>query len=183
VTIFFFEYLLTKSSFPLSFSLIPSFCALFSVWEISQSPSIEHANYLREELSKIERGEEEGDEENIDKKEKKTTKKVERRLPPLHQIKNGVTRNDIFNNPIYHNTPPNSAEDEGKKETQPKFELNPDVVFDANVYAPDGRVRMMHRLPEFNRSFEQAKNTRYIRTKQKRDFEEILSASQIFNEE
>jgi len=155
------------------------------LWELSQSPGVEHANYLRDQLSKIE-GEEDEDgehDENREKREKKAKK--ERRLPPLYPLKNGVTRNDIFNNPIYHNTPPSSADDVTKngESTQPKLELNPDVVFDANIYAPDGRVRMKHRLPEFNKSFEVAKNTRYIRTKQKRDFEEILSASQIFNDD
>ena len=42
-------------------------------------------------------------------------------------------------------------------------------------------MRMAHRMPEFHLAFEQARKTRYLRTREKRDFEVQLSVDEIFD--
>jgi len=43
-------------------------------------------------------------------------------------------------------------------------------------------MRMAHRMPEFHLAFEQARKARYVRTKEKRDFEIELPVDKIFDE-
>ena len=42
------------------------------------------------------------------------------------------------------------------------------------------RIRMAHRMPEFHLAFHQARKARYVRTKEKREFEIQLSVDEIF---
>ena len=42
-------------------------------------------------------------------------------------------------------------------------------------------MRMAHRMPEFHLAFEQARKARYVRTREKRDFEIQLSVNEIFD--
>ena len=62
-------------------------------------------------------------------------------------------------------------------------ELIETSIFDPETYAPDGTLRMLHRLPDFKESMEQAQQARYIRHshRQRPDFERQLTVSQIFN--
>jgi len=54
-------------------------------------------------------------------------------------------------------------------------------LFDSDVYAPDGRLRKLHRLPSFEQSFEEARKTKYVRTKEKRIHDIHLTVDEIFN--
>nr|XP_002124399.4 uncharacterized protein LOC100183521 [Ciona intestinalis] len=57
-----------------------------------------------------------------------------------------------------------------------------DLVFDADLYAPYGKLRMAHRLPDFTKAFNEAKQARYVRTRHKREFERKMSVGEIFKD-
>ncbi|CAG5135129.1 unnamed protein product [Candidula unifasciata] len=52
--------------------------------------------------------------------------------------------------------------------------------FDPEVYNPDGSLRTVHKLPSFDQSYADARNTRYIRHRERSENEKELSVDQIF---
>ena len=58
-----------------------------------------------------------------------------------------------------------------------EFSYNPD-----GTSVPDGRLRTMHTLPDFEKSIKEAKKTRYVRHKKKQWFETELSVNDIFHD-
>ncbi|CAK8673704.1 unnamed protein product [Clavelina lepadiformis] len=77
---------------------------------------------------------------------------------------------------------PNNKENKQRRSSRINFEEEDNLIFDTDLYAPDGRIRMVHMMPEFQQAFREARQTRYVRTKEKRDIETQLSASQIFED-
>lgn len=57
------------------------------------------------------------------------------------------------------------------------------VIFDEEIYAPDGGLRTLHTMPDFMDSLEEAKHARYIRHRVKPDSEKELSVGEIFQKE
>ncbi|OCT85444.1 coiled-coil domain-containing protein 190 [Xenopus laevis] len=57
------------------------------------------------------------------------------------------------------------------------------LVFDKEVYAPDGSLRTIHTMPDLNKSLEEARNARYIRYRHRPDFEQELSVQDIFQKD
>ncbi|XP_039270242.2 uncharacterized protein LOC120344960 isoform X1 [Styela clava] len=62
--------------------------------------------------------------------------------------------------------------------SKPKTAL--DLVFDADTYAPDGRLRTVHCLPNVDKAYKEARQARYVRTKYKREIDRELTVSEIF---
>ena len=54
------------------------------------------------------------------------------------------------------------------------------MSFDSDTYNPDGTLRTVHTMTTFEHRYEQAKKARYVRHRDKPDFERELSVSQIF---
>ena len=52
--------------------------------------------------------------------------------------------------------------------------------FDMDKYNPDGSLRTKHQLPSFEESYEQAKNARYIRSKERSDLDRELEIGEVF---
>ncbi|KAL8625843.1 hypothetical protein ACOMHN_012435 [Nucella lapillus] len=52
--------------------------------------------------------------------------------------------------------------------------------FDSDQYNPDGSLRTVHRMPDINESFKQARKARYIRHRAPPDFDKELPVEQIF---
>ncbi|OCT83077.1 coiled-coil domain-containing protein 190 [Xenopus laevis] len=57
------------------------------------------------------------------------------------------------------------------------------LVFDKEVYAPDGSLRTMHTMPDLMQSLEDARKARYIRHRHRPDFEKELSIQEIFQKD
>ncbi|BFZ06022.1 hypothetical protein BsWGS_09061 [Bradybaena similaris] len=51
---------------------------------------------------------------------------------------------------------------------------------DPELYNPDGSLRTVYKLPSFDQSYADARNTRYIRHKERTESETELSVDQIF---
>lgn len=62
---------------------------------------------------------------------------------------------------------------------KPKTAL--DLVFDADKYAPDGRLRTVHCMPDVNKAYKEARQARYVRTRYKTELEKELSVDEMFN--
>ena len=67
-----------------------------------------------------------------------------------------------------------------KKKKKIKSEGSDGLTFDADLYHPDGRLRTLHRMPDFLSTIKQAKKARYVRHKEKQWFEKELSIGEIF---
>lgn len=52
--------------------------------------------------------------------------------------------------------------------------------FDPEHYNPDGSLRTIHKMPNFNDSYAEASKARYIRHRQSLDREKELSVNQVF---
>ncbi|XP_069087607.1 coiled-coil domain-containing protein 190 [Pleurodeles waltl] len=54
------------------------------------------------------------------------------------------------------------------------------LTFDEEIYAPDGYLRTMHTMPDFEQSIEQAKKARYVRHRVNPEWNKELSVDEIF---
>eukprot|EP00079_Xenopus_tropicalis_P009611 XP_002933820.1 PREDICTED: coiled-coil domain-containing protein 190 [Xenopus tropicalis] len=61
--------------------------------------------------------------------------------------------------------------------------LKENLVFDEEVYAPDGSLRTVHTMPDLMQSLEEARKARYIRHRHRPDFEKELSVQEIFQKD
>ncbi|WAR31636.1 hypothetical protein MAR_034178 [Mya arenaria] len=71
-----------------------------------------------------------------------------------------------------------SKADDKKSKPVPKAMF---PAFDPDTYNPDGSLRTVHQMPEFDQRWEQAEKARYIRTKDLLDRDRELSVNEIFD--
>ncbi|KAK3588646.1 hypothetical protein CHS0354_038878 [Potamilus streckersoni] len=55
------------------------------------------------------------------------------------------------------------------------------INYEQERYNPDGSLRTVHQLPDQQKSWEEAKKARYIRSRVKREHETELTIDEIFN--
>lgn len=58
-----------------------------------------------------------------------------------------------------------------------------EIVFDADMYNPDGSLRMVHRMGNADDRFREAKKARYLRTREALERERELTLGEIFRKE